>query len=149
MVRTRPFQGCNRSSTLRRVIFLTSTKNMREEIQNEIDNISRTPELVAAEQRAAALLEQARLNEAILVADNLLKEIDTMKIASRFSTEKKVFSSITETGGREEYALDKTEEKTKREQLRLDLERFKNNVFQAVGALQKIVLDIEATKQEG
>ena len=108
------------------------------------------PSFVAAQARAEELIRQAKFNEAVVVIDLLTTEVTNMELASRFSKTRKPSESL-HTEVIDSIAprfMDLTEVEYKRAQLLENLKRIRAKIVHAVGELQFIVLDIEATKRD-
>jgi hypothetical protein len=116
-----------------------------------LGKVFKSKEVVDAEARAQSLIEKARLNEAIRVIEDLETEVSTMKIADRFSRTAKpsesVYSSLS--GGLNAGILKNlTEDEYKRQVLLINLKSIKSTIDSAIGSMEQVILDIEATRQE-
>ncbi len=108
-----------------------------------------TENLLAAEDRADSLVEQARLNEAISVVEELENEVAGMTISPRFSRTKKPSESVYNRGISNLNLTDLTEDEYKRATLLMSLKSLKNKINSTIiSGLKNIVLDIERTKQK-
>ena len=97
------------------------------------------PRLLEAKKRAMELIERAKFNEALVVIGELLTEVSTMNIAERHKI-RRVFGKdgkLKESENGKEY---------KRAQLNRVLENLRQQILNDIEGLEKIVLDIEATK---
>ncbi|MFA6177450.1 MAG: hypothetical protein WC694_00970 [Candidatus Paceibacterota bacterium] len=107
--------------------------------------------LLNAEARASSLIERARLNEAIRVIEDLEAEVRDMKISDRFSRTAKPSESVySSLGGGMNAALLKglTEDEYKRQVLLINLRSIRESIDSTIGGMERVILDIEATKQE-
>ena len=105
--------------------------------------------VLPAMNRAEEFIKQAKLNEAIDIIEQLEREVATMAISSRFSREKIVSDSPYAKPNMVPTLVGLTEEQFKRTQLLRDLNSIKNEIFKKISDIKTVVLDIEATKQEG
>ena len=109
------------------------------------------PGFDAAEQKARETVDRAQLNEAIRVIDQLIEEVRSMPIASRYKLDKRPSESLLAANAPSLNPIlkDLNEPEFKRQTLLNNLERIKTDTVRAISQLGHVVLDIEATKTEG
>ena len=106
----------------------------------------------SAEARARELVERASFNEAIVVIDELIAEVEKMDLPARFSAEKPAYGDPALGGmGEPENLAPRfrglTEAQYKRAQLLMHLESIKTEIIANIGSLHVVIMDIEATKR--
>jgi hypothetical protein len=127
---------------------------MKKYMSDFVENLQRRvkeaeesqPALMAAKERARSVVEQASLNEAIVVIERLLAEVDTMPVAARFSRTRKMKENKLRPKKLLLQYEEMTEEKFKREQLRLRLREVREKILATITQLNETVMDMEATK---
>ena len=103
--------------------------------------------VIEAKAKANAIIEKAKLNEAIRVIQRLEAEVKVMTISPRFSQTKRPSDSVYNIDAMNPNLVELTEAEYKRATLLMALEQIKNKILSSVGDLEIMVLDIEATKQ--
>ncbi len=108
------------------------------------------PAQLAAEARAKLLIEQAQLNEAIRVVTDLISEVQKMPISARFRRDRRPSESPYAGSANPLNPLLRglDEAEFKRQTLLARLASLGGSITLAVGQLEGLVLDIEATKTD-
>lgn len=110
-----------------------------------------TPEFRAAEEKADAYCERL-FTAGSTIIDELVREVESMPIASRFITERKMTSNdLRQTGSTQVEVVDPniTEPAHKRQALLENLKDFRQAQQKLAERLIPLIMDIEATKTEG
>lgn len=105
-------------------------------------------DLEAADKKAKLLVEEAGLNKAVRLIETLKKEIEAMVLPARFSKTKMVSeNSFFKAEFRHDLG-NLNEADFKQQQLLADAKGLQTKIFNAIGDLRSLIMDIEATKQE-
>ena len=121
-------------------------------VPNENSILSKVIETVGslrARARARELIKEASFNEAIIVIERLEAEVTKIIMPRRFSRTAKPSESVYKIGILNPILEGLTEDEYKRQQLLINLGQIKQEIISAVSGLEGVILDIEATKQEG
>ena len=113
----------------------------------------------ATEARTKELMEKASVGGALSVIDELILEVEQMPIADRSKKTGKIGEHIGHHDAHIEGDVrtdvinpaykDLPEAEFKRQQLLSNLQKTRQQILNAVGGLENIVMDIEATKTDG
>lgn len=114
-----------------------------------LSKVIETEGALQARARAQELIKQASLNEAIKVIERLEAEVTKIIMPRRFSRTAKPSESAYKMGILNPILEGLTEDEYKRKQLLINLGQIKQEIVSAISGLGDVILDIEATKQEG